>query len=176
MPVITNSVAMFLGLCWRNLGRDSTSSRLHETSIAQPSLFALQVALAAHWQSWGIKPDVVVGHSVGEIAAAHVSGALSLAEACCVAAHRGRTMDLASSKGAMIAVGLSVEDLAPRLNQLDVSIAAINGPSSLTVSGNDRCHRDTATRPGVDRRVLSQTECRVCISQRLDGSGSTTAA
>ncbi|MCO8122155.1 SDR family NAD(P)-dependent oxidoreductase [Stieleria sp. TO1_6] len=119
------------------LGRDSATSRMNKTSIAQPSLFALQVALAAVWETKGITPSVVVGHSVGEIAAAYLSGSLSFADACRVAVHRGRTMDAASSQGAMIAAGLSNKQAIQWIQgyQDQVSIAAINGPSSVTISG-----------------------------------------
>ena len=63
------------------LTADEASSRLQETAIAQPALFALQVALAALWKSWGVEPEAVVGHSVGEVAAAHIAGALRLEDA-----------------------------------------------------------------------------------------------
>lgn len=119
------------------LTRSESTSRMQQTSIAQPCIFAIQVALAAVWESWGIKPAAVVGHSVGEIAAAYLSGALDWEDACCVAFHRGRTMDLASSKGAMVAAGLSAEEVPEWLHGMeeDVSLAAINGPSSVTISG-----------------------------------------
>ncbi|WP_436716038.1 type I polyketide synthase [Roseiconus lacunae] len=117
--------------------RDEADSRMQETSIAQPSLYALQIALAAVWNESGIQPSIVVGHSVGEIAAAYLSGALTFDEAAAVAVHRGRTMDLATSRGAMIAVGLSLEEASGYLVGLEnkISIAAINGPTSLTLSG-----------------------------------------
>lgn len=119
------------------LSRSEETSRMQQTNIAQPSLFAIQVGLAAVWKSWGIEPSVVVGHSVGEIAAAYISGALTFGDACAVAFHRGRTMDLASSRGAMLAVGLSADEIRPMLNELneDVAIAAINGRASITLSG-----------------------------------------
>ncbi len=117
--------------------RNEGDSRLQRTSIAQPAIFALQVALARVWAAWGIVPDIVVGHSVGEIAAAHLCGALDFEDACSVAFHRGRTMDLASSQGAMLSVGLSTEKILPWLDGLEsqVSLAAINSPHSLTLSG-----------------------------------------
>ena len=120
------------------LSRDEHDSRMQETSIAQPSIFALQVALAASWASRGVRPAAVVGHSVGEIAAAHLSGALSWEDACCVAIHRGRTMDLATSKGGMIAAGLSQEETLKWIEGYEgkVSLAAINGPTSVTISGD----------------------------------------
>lgn len=119
------------------LTRSENDSRMQRTSIAQPSIFAIQVALAAVWESWGIRPAVVVGHSVGEIAAAYLSGGLSWEDAACVAFHRGRTMDLATSQGAMLAAGLAADEVPSWLEGIedDVSLAAINGPSSVTISG-----------------------------------------
>lgn len=72
------------------LKRDENQSRIGETQVAQPTTFALQAALAALLKSWGIKPDAVVGHSVGEIAAAYIAGALSLEDALLVGYHRSR--------------------------------------------------------------------------------------
>ena len=122
---------------WEELSQSEGQSRMQQTSIAQPSIFAIQVSLAALWESWGIKPAIIVGHSVGEIAAAYLSGALSWEDACCVAFHRGRTMDLASSQGAMVAAGLSPDQVPAWIEdfQDQVSLAAINGPTSVTISG-----------------------------------------
>ena len=92
------------------LAADESQSRLDETEFAQPAIFALQVALAALWRSWGIVPDAVVGHSVGEVAAAHVSGALSLEDAVAVIYHRGRLMERGTGKGKMAAVEISAEE------------------------------------------------------------------
>lgn len=77
------------------LTADESQSRLDETEIAQPALFAVQVALAHLWRSWGIEPNAVVGHSLGEVAAAHIAGALSLADAVQLICHRGRLMQRA---------------------------------------------------------------------------------
>ena len=117
--------------------RDEASSRLTLTRFAQPAIFAVQAGIAAVWQHWGIQPAACVGHSVGEIAAAHVAGGLSFEQACQIAFHRGRTMDLASSHGAMIAVGLSRSELEAWLMDTgpNISVAAVNGPTSLTLSG-----------------------------------------
>lgn len=113
-------------------------SRMHVTAIAQPSIFALQVALAALWRSWGIVPTAVVGHSVGEVAAAYIAGALSLNNAAKVIFHRGRSMDLASSTGRMLGTSLTVEEAEQllRFHGEQVSIAAINSQTSLTLSGD----------------------------------------
>jgi acyl transferase domain-containing protein/NADPH:quinone reductase-like Zn-dependent oxidoreductase/SAM-dependent methyltransferase/aryl carrier-like protein len=120
------------------LTADEACSRLQETAIAQPALFALQVALAALWKSWGVEPEAAVGHSVGEVAAAHIAGALRLEDAVRVIFHRGRCMDLASSKGKMLAVGLSMLEAEQAIQGYEdrVSVAAINSPSSATLSGD----------------------------------------
>ncbi len=120
------------------LTRDRAASRLQHTAIAQPAIFALQVALAALWQSWGIRPAAVVGHSVGEVAAAHLAGVLSLREAARVVFHRGRCMDLAPQRGRMLAVGVSEAEAQAAMAGCagGVSIAALNSPMSVTLSGD----------------------------------------
>lgn len=120
------------------LGRSEETSRMHLTEIAQPAIFAMQVALAELWKSWGITPSSVVGHSVGEVAAAHVAGILSLEQAAQVIVLRARFMDeLAHGKGTMLAVGLNEEKARALIARIDrtLSIAAFNGPNSLTISG-----------------------------------------
>ena len=119
------------------LARDEAHSRLGQTEIAQPALFALQVGLAALWRSWGIEPAAVAGHSLGEIAAACVAGALTLEQAVRVVFHRGRLMQRITGKGRMAALGVSQEEaetlIAPYAGRLGV--AAINSPSAVTISG-----------------------------------------
>lgn len=119
------------------LGADASRSRLDETEVAQPALFALQVALAALWRSWGIVPDAVVGHSLGEVAAAHVAGALSLEEAVRVSFHRGRLMQRATGLGKMATVELSLDEARRVLVGYEdrLSIAAINSPTFTVLSG-----------------------------------------
>src|SRR5207249_210517 len=116
---------------------NAEASRLDQTEFAQPVLFALQVALAALWRSWGIVPSAVVGHSVGEIAAAHVAGALTLGDAARIVVHRGRLMQQATGTGKMAAVELPVRDVGRLVAAYDgrVSIAAVNSPASCVVSG-----------------------------------------
>src|ERR1035438_6124685 len=80
-----------------------------QTQVAQPANFVLQVALTALWKSWGIEPDAVVGHSIGEVAAAYVAGALSLEDALSVGFHRSRLQQTRAGLGAMLAVGLPEE-------------------------------------------------------------------
>ncbi|WP_051023289.1 type I polyketide synthase [Nocardia pneumoniae] len=114
-------------------------SRLDETAVAQPALFAIQVGLARLWQSWGIEPDAVIGHSVGEVTAAYLAGALSLAESVEVVYHRSRLMQAAAATGAggMASVELPAERLRHMLSEYqgDLAIAAINDPYSTVVSG-----------------------------------------
>src|SRR5262249_46004048 len=86
------------------LSADESQSRLDRTEIAQPALVALQVALAELWQSWGVQPAAVLGHSVGEIAAAAVAGVLSWDDALRLVFHRGRLMQRASGRGRMVSV------------------------------------------------------------------------
>ncbi|WP_437606620.1 SDR family NAD(P)-dependent oxidoreductase [Sorangium sp. So ce834] len=113
------------------------SSRLQETQVAQAALFAVEVALAALLGSWGIAPDAVIGHSVGEIAAAHVAGAIRLEEAVRIVHHRGRIMQQATGLGKMASVQTSPEQAARALEGYEgrLSIAAVNDPGSVVLSG-----------------------------------------
>jgi acyl transferase domain-containing protein/NADPH:quinone reductase-like Zn-dependent oxidoreductase/NADP-dependent 3-hydroxy acid dehydrogenase YdfG/acyl carrier protein len=117
--------------------RDEATSRITETQFAQPANFLLQVALTRLLASVGIVPDAIVGHSVGEVAAAHVAGVLTLREAALVSYQRSGLQKTAAGTGAMLAVGLSEEIVGPLLDGYAgrVSIAAINSPSSVTLAG-----------------------------------------
>lgn len=118
--------------------RDEKTTRLNETQIAQTALFALQVALAALWQSWGVQPYAVVGHSMGEVAAAHICGALSLPEAVRVIHHRGRCMEKTPLRGKMIAAALTREEAEALITPYGsrASLAAVNGPRMVSISGD----------------------------------------
>lgn len=118
--------------------KSEEQSLMDETEFAQPAIFALQVGLTALWKSWGIKPDAIVGHSAGEVAAAYASGALSIEQAVCVIYHRSRLQQKTTGMGRLAAVGLSLEEVRPLLekHQDSVSIAAVNGPESLTLVGD----------------------------------------
>lgn len=123
------------------LTRDESTSRLNRTDIAQPALLALQIAIARLLDSWGVKPAAVVGHSVGEIAAAFAAGILTLEQACRLATVRGRVMQKASGHGRMAAVRLSAEKAEALAREMEtptgrVVVGAYNSPGSVVVSGD----------------------------------------
>jgi len=124
---------------WNEMTASEDTSRIEETRIAQPAIFALQVGLSALLASKGITPDAIVGHSAGEVAAAHISGALSLEDACSVIYHRSRLQHETEGQGRIVAAGLSATDSAPYLSgrERDVSLGAINSPTSIALAGDE---------------------------------------
>lgn len=136
-----------LGASWSavvELCRDEDSSRLTSADLSQPLCTAIQVALVALLRAWGIYPMAVVGHSSGEIAAAYAKGAISREAAWTIAYHRGRLcsqiQDFApDSRGAMLATGLSAEEVRPYIERVScgrVAVACVNSPKSTTLSGD----------------------------------------
>ena len=120
----------------RVIGVDA-ATYLTQIDVIQPALFAMSVALAAVWKSWGIVPSAVVGHSMGEVAAAHIAGILDLKDAVAVICRRSRLMKTLSSAGSMATVELPMAEVEQLLESVaDVSVAASNGPHTTVISGD----------------------------------------
>ncbi|MEU6369999.1 beta-ketoacyl synthase N-terminal-like domain-containing protein, partial [Streptomyces sp. NPDC046931] len=140
--------------------REDAAAALDGMRCMQPALFAFQVALYRLVTSWGVAPDLLVGHSFGEIVAAHVSGALSLADAAALAAARGELMEALPPGGAMIAVEATEEEADAALQDVhDVSIGVINGPRAVVLSGAE----ESVTRIAEEFRARGRRTTRLRV-------------
>ncbi|MGQ4513419.1 beta-ketoacyl synthase N-terminal-like domain-containing protein [Streptomyces sp. DW26H14] len=151
---------------------DDTPGLLERTGFAQPALFAVESALFRLLESWGVRPDFVAGHSIGEITAAHVAGILSIEDACALVAARARLMQSMPPGGGMVAVRAAEKDILPMLDQQAglVSVAAVNGPASVVLSGDKKTL--TTLVEGLADQGIRSRELRVSHafhSPRVDG-------
>jgi acyl transferase domain-containing protein/acyl carrier protein len=133
---------------------------LAQTQYAQPALFVVAYALAQQWQAWGVRPDALIGHSLGEYVAATLAGVFALADALALVVTRGRLMQQAAP-GAMLSVELSEAALATWLMETGLSVAAVNGPQQVVVSGAQAAVAALHTRltaAGIGSRTLATTQ------------------
>ncbi|MDT7788181.1 MAG: hypothetical protein QOF58_6600, partial [Pseudonocardiales bacterium] len=131
-----DGVLMYLDPAVRDVMWGEDQEALNETGVAQPALFAVEVALYRLVESWGVRAEQVAGHSIGEIAAAYVAGVFSLEDACLLVTARSALMQALPEGGAMVSVIASEEEVLPHLTER-MSVAAVNGPRSVVIAGDE---------------------------------------
>ncbi|WP_285778906.1 type I polyketide synthase [Microtetraspora sp. NBRC 13810] len=143
----------------RRLWSDADGLVAEGTAHVQPALFAYQVALAHAWRAWGVEPAAVIGHSMGEIAAAHVAGALSLDDAARLVSERSRLLTEISGRGGLALVELEAEEAVKAIagREHELSVAAVNGPRATVLSGT----------PGALDEVVAGLEERGVFARRI---------
>ncbi|KAL6863280.1 putative PKS/NRPS-like protein biosynthetic cluster [Amphichorda felina] len=166
-----------LDVMWAEPGSEA-ASLLQRTDFAQPALFSLQASLWRLWQSWGVQPDMVLGHSVGEIAAAFVAGIFSLSDACRLVAARGRLMQALpmpdGRKGGMVSLEANEDDVAGAIETLrlggKVGISGLNTPMQTVASGDgDAVEALAAHFKSQGRRAKKLDVSHAFHSHHMDG-------
>ncbi|MFE3755211.1 type I polyketide synthase [Nocardia tengchongensis] len=144
---------------WSVLERIGDGAELDGIDVVQPTLWAVEIALAETWRAWGVEPDLVIGHSMGEAAAAYVAGALSLADSAAVICRRSALMRRLSGEGAMAVVGLSLDEARALIEPVraQVSVAVNNSPNTTVLSGD----------PGVLAELKAALDAREVFCQMV---------
>ena len=154
------------------MSKNEDSSNINRTNIAQPAIFGLQVALAELWKSWGVQPSKVIGHSVGEVAAAYVAGAYSLEDAVKVIYHRSRLQDTTGGHGRMVAVGITETEAKKAISGREdqVQIAVINSPNLLTLAGDTAPLEEVVAELEAEQKFVRWLRIRLRLSYSPDGA------
>ncbi|WP_432093221.1 amino acid adenylation domain-containing protein [Streptomyces sp. bgisy100] len=150
---------------------EESASRMSETWLAQPANFAVQVGLSALWRSRGVRPDAIVGHSTGEVAAFHEAGVYSLEDAVTVVVHRSRLQQRLAGTGSMLAVSLTEEEAGRRVLPYGdrVAVAAVNSPTGITLAGDEDALSELADRLRAEQIFARPLTVRVPYhSPRMD--------
>jgi acyl transferase domain-containing protein/NAD(P)-dependent dehydrogenase (short-subunit alcohol dehydrogenase family)/acyl carrier protein len=138
------------------------SSRMARTEVAQPANAALQIGLTALWASWGVRPDAVVGHSIGEVGSAVASGALAVHEGMTVAYHRSRLQQRLAGRGGMLAAGVSLAEAeAIVAASPGLAVAAVNSDSAVTLAGDSAALEEVARELAAAGRFVRALQVEV---------------
>ena len=149
---------------------ESRKEELNQTQYTQPILFAIEYSLSALWRSWGVEAAAVMGHSVGEVVAACVAGMMSLEDGLRLIAKRGELMHGLAGKGAMASVSASEERVKRALEGSGISIAALNGPGNITISGEEsELERVLKVFEGEGLRIKRLSVSQRAFHSRSDG-------
>ncbi|KAJ6439257.1 hypothetical protein O9K51_07142 [Purpureocillium lavendulum] len=162
-----------LDIMWAEADNPDDVALLNRTDFAQAALFTLEVALSHLWQSWGVKPHVVLGHSLGEFVAAYAAGILDLSGACRLVEARGRLMQALPRGGGMVSVEANAAEVAAMIDELGfsgmVDIASHNTPTQTVISGDiEITERMAAHVAGSGRKAKSLTVSHAFHSHHMD--------